>query len=567
MTIQVGNFANYIGSHFWNFQDELIGLAEDPHGDQIYRNSSLNMDILYRAGETDQGILTYNPRLMSVGLQGYLGCLNHGGSLYSGEETSDSSDVITWSGNITRYESKPVEKNLFLQSLCEEQDAGPARSNGSNFEGESNSREIHDTDRIGCLENGVQYWTDFSKVQYHHRSLYELHGSWTDPNNFDNYQIGKDVLAEGFQGDEFNERLRMFIEECDHIQGIQFIVDDSGGFSGVASEFLENIADEYSNTPVLLYAARDQCSYLQATSRKHLISRSLHDAVSFSKLSSYCKLMVPVGLPSLSESKLSSILNIEDQKLFHSSAVYAAALHSISLPFRMDLLSPSTNTSSTSGAVDINEMVQFLAGKGRQNMVAALDVSMPAPSLTGSFFRSMCSLTPDIEDSVDDSEAVESLIMHGMFHSAGRRASLSEVNESICKAYEHENLKPKFSHVALSLCPLPIPLPFPSIFKGHVGKQGEYLSSTQSDSNGRKGSLDIDSIPMAARLSSSTVVKPLIEKKLASLCKYGMERGAEGSRLLQNWGFGRDEVEEMGEVLSKMVMQLNLHPQYSSDSD
>lgn len=82
-------------------------------------------------------------------------------------------------------------------------------------------------------------------------------------------------------------------------QGIQFVVDDSGGFSSVAAEVLENIEDEYTNTPVLLYAVRDPGAYTYATNQKSSIGRSLHDAVSFSRLSSFCNLMIPVGLPSL----------------------------------------------------------------------------------------------------------------------------------------------------------------------------------------------------------------------------------------------------------------------------
>lgn len=86
-------------------------------------------------------------------------------------------------------------------------------------------------------------------------------------------------------------------------QGFQFIVDDSGGFSGVATEFLENIADEYPNTPVLLYAVRGTTSEINPRSRKQKIARNLHDSVSFSRLSSFCKLIVPLGLPFLSTSK------------------------------------------------------------------------------------------------------------------------------------------------------------------------------------------------------------------------------------------------------------------------
>lgn len=35
-------------------KDELLGLAEDGNGDPIYRSPSLDMDVLYRSGETQQ---------------------------------------------------------------------------------------------------------------------------------------------------------------------------------------------------------------------------------------------------------------------------------------------------------------------------------------------------------------------------------------------------------------------------------------------------------------------------------------------------------------------------------
>ena len=77
------------------------------------------------------------------------------------------------------------------------------------------------------------------------------------------------------------------------------------------------------------------------------------------------------------------MLCIEDQKPYHCSAVYAAALHSISLPFRMEPLGPSADSCYVSGAVDIHGVVEILAGQARQNRVTILDVAMPAPSLTG----------------------------------------------------------------------------------------------------------------------------------------------------------------------------------------
>jgi hypothetical protein len=35
-------------------QDELLGLADDPGADPVFRTAALDLDVLYRAGETQQ---------------------------------------------------------------------------------------------------------------------------------------------------------------------------------------------------------------------------------------------------------------------------------------------------------------------------------------------------------------------------------------------------------------------------------------------------------------------------------------------------------------------------------
>lgn len=78
--------------------------------------------------------------------------------------------------------------------------------------------QVQDGDLVDCLEKGVQYWTDFSKVHFHPRSHYELNCLWMDAQEFDNYGSGREILAGGLQLEEINERLRYFVEDCDHMQ-------------------------------------------------------------------------------------------------------------------------------------------------------------------------------------------------------------------------------------------------------------------------------------------------------------------------------------------------------------
>ncbi|XP_015576764.1 protein misato homolog 1 isoform X3 [Ricinus communis] len=501
-------------------------------------------------------------------IRGSLGSMSSHGTLYT-DGSSTSSEVITWTGNISTHASGPSKKNLFLQSLSEEEQE-ISKPTGTNKRDSSIQREIRDEDIVECLENDVNFWTDFSKVHYHPQSLYELCGLWMDSQEFDNYGAGRDIFSEGLRGEEVSERLRFFVEECDHIQGFQFIVDDSGAFSALAADFLENIADEYTNTPVLLYSVKGPGSHTNPRSQKQSISRKIHDAVSFSRLSSFCRMIVPAGLPFLSRSKASTHLCIEDEKPYHCSAVYAAALHSISLPFRMESLGPAADSCYYSGAMNIYELVQMLTGQDRQNTATILDVAMPAPPLSWkqdelSFLWNLHPLTPELAE-VEDLQAVESLTVHGALGSGGCQASVSEVTDTVNEAYEHSLVRPKFCHLSVDVCPLPIPLPFPSIFGNLVSQHGELLCSPIPGSSSR-GSLDVHSLPMAARLRSSSAILPFLENRLLNLRRYGIERGALGTELLRSWGFAKDELEDIEENLYKMVTTLDDRYKGSSDSD
>lgn len=81
--------------------------------------------------------------------------------------------------------------------------------------------------------------------------------------------------------------------------------------------------------------------------------------------------------------KASRRLCIKDEQPYYTSAVYASALHSLSLPFRMEQPGPTAESIYASGALNMYEVIHVLADQARQNIVSTLDVSMPAPSLTG----------------------------------------------------------------------------------------------------------------------------------------------------------------------------------------
>lgn len=121
-------------------------------------------------------------------------------------------------GRVITHESEPLRRNLFLQSLSEDGQESVGKANDLDNVNNNPPAEIQDKDIVECLESDVQYWTDFSKVHYHPQSLYELSGLWADIQEFDNYGLGKEAFCGHQHGEEIDDRLRFFVEDCDHIQ-------------------------------------------------------------------------------------------------------------------------------------------------------------------------------------------------------------------------------------------------------------------------------------------------------------------------------------------------------------
>lgn len=583
ITVQVGGFSNYVGSHFWNFQDELLGLAENGNEDPAFKNTGLDMDVLYRLGETSQGIPTYTPRLLSIDSRGSLGAVRASGSLYEETSLSNASSVLSWGGTVAKYISQPCEKNEFLQSLEEEEDRNQNISRSESSNNQNNiatqlngiqNRKQQDRAHIECLENGVQYWTDYSKVQFHPLSLYEIQGLWKDITPFDDYGSGRGIVTESSQAEELSNRLRFFAEECDHMQGFQFLVDDSCGFASIAGDFLEILVDEYVRTPVVMYTTRDPSSFMKFQDLRSSVTRRLHDAISFVKLSSFSGLTVPVGLSSLAKSETSRFLFLDDSKLFHSSAVYAATFHTATLPFRIGSSGPSATSEVAIGGLDIEMMIRTLSLQSRQQVVAILDAAIPAPAIAGvpsrGLLGSLHPLTPNVAENSPDTQGAENenLVIQGALHSGrGGQASISEVRESISGIQQSYRRGLSLSHLSVSQCPLPIPLPFPRIFGNFIGQHGEILRSPLAGTNGR-GSLDVFSIPIATRLRSSRAILPFLEKRLQDLQSLGIARGSPGGQLLEAWGLEKADVQDLGESLSEMVLSFDPTAlDGSSDSD
>ncbi|KAK8182847.1 tubulin domain-containing protein [Phyllosticta citribraziliensis] len=247
VTLQFGNQANYLGTHFWNTQESYFTYDDGEN------ESPVNHDVLFRPGVGVDGSDTFMPRAVIYDLKGAFGSLKKVNALYELEE-DDGSREILWNNGTTPIKSEPILPSAYTQAL----DAG--------------------TSPPPLTNDTVRYWSDYSRVYYHPRSLVQLHEfelqSQLQP--FESWGVGEEL----FRGldrehDLLDRDLRPFIEECDQLQGLQVLssVDDAWG--GFSARYVERLRDEFGKLSIWTWALEDDEKQQRDKQRAQLHNRAL----------------------------------------------------------------------------------------------------------------------------------------------------------------------------------------------------------------------------------------------------------------------------------------------------
>eukprot|EP00850_Spirogloea_muscicola_P018999 SM000180S03524 [mRNA] locus=s180:94646:97522:- [translate_table: standard] len=575
VTLQVGSYANYIGAHFWNFQDELSGREGSPDEGEVVND--IDSGVLYRVGETLRGEATYTPRLLLFDLRGSLGSVRAAGSLYGAAPAANLSSIRTWGGAKAVYKSEPVERSLYLQSLDIEEDNGSGQSSNmheerrglidrplSNEMSPTARSESEEHSSVKGLNDGVSYWTDYLKVHLHPRSVAELGGAWQgDPLS---YGAGRGLLDSGESMEEIRDRLRFFVEECDNLQGFQCILDCIGIFTAPAEKLLTVIEDEYPTVPRLSFAAKLPVAQLKNMRASRSPAEELTASITFCSLSHLSHLFVPMDLSCIGRGIRFPYLLVNDDKPYESTAVCASAIETMTTPYRLQASDRGNQGQVPLGADNMSSLVNKLATQPSANIGGAY-AALPAPPVStvagsGRLTTNLDQLVP-LSDGLCDwppsSSLAQSLVVRGARLAGTRRAALVPQAYGALQA----NLSGhSIRHVTVSRQPLPIPLPFPSIVAPTVSSRGDVVSQGGPIAGQAKGGLEVLSLPALSCLSSGLEVMPIIKRRLESLEKYVSSRAGPGMSVVRDWGLEGSDIEEMRERLKSM-----LHSYHHDSSD
>lgn len=216
----------------------------------------------------------------------------------------------------------------------------------------------------------MRYWSDFSRVFYHPRSLVQLYdfelNSTIMP--FERFSMGTELFHSLDKEHDIVDRdWRPFVEECDRMQGIQVFTTIDDAWGGFASSYLEALRDEYPKSTIWTWGL--QAPVLNAPRERRQL-RLTNIAHSLSQMYAQASMVVPLSLP---EGKLPAGVSLDATSPWHVAALFSTAAETASLPSR--LIAGRDRTRSS-----LDDMVQALNAGGNQTL-ANLQMSVgPRPA-------------------------------------------------------------------------------------------------------------------------------------------------------------------------------------------
>lgn len=107
----------------------------------------------------------------------------------------------------------------------------------------------------------VRYWSDYNRVLYHPKSSiqvndYELNSTLLP---FERWESGEELFA-GMdrEADLLDRDLRGWAEECDALQGVQFVAGGDDAWGGFAARYVERVRDEFGKLGLWVWGLEEE---------------------------------------------------------------------------------------------------------------------------------------------------------------------------------------------------------------------------------------------------------------------------------------------------------------------
>ncbi|KAK3295831.1 tubulin domain-containing protein [Chaetomium fimeti] len=347
ITLQFGQQANYLGTHFWNTQESYFTYSPDQP------ESPIDHDIHFRPGLAPDGTETYMPRTVIYDLKNAFGTLRKVNALYDITDDASASQAL-WQRPPTTLPATtttPLDPSPYLAAL--NANLPPPRPTPAT----------------------IRFFSDYARTFYHPRSVVPIHerdlGGGAGGAAFDRHAAGEELFADlDREHDLLDRDLRPFVEEADCMQGVQVFAGWDDAWGGFVGRYLERVRDEYGKVAVWVWGVEGGGGGGKGgVGREKKLLRLGNKAKAITEWYKQASIVVPLAVPE----RLTSRVKLDPTSQWHTSALLAAAVESVMLPSRMK--DPLKRES-------LGQMADVLNVMGKQS-VAGLQMSFARPGSEG----------------------------------------------------------------------------------------------------------------------------------------------------------------------------------------
>uniref|UniRef100_A0A8C5J2C8 Misato mitochondrial distribution and morphology regulator 1 n=1 Tax=Junco hyemalis TaxID=40217 RepID=A0A8C5J2C8_JUNHY len=366
-------------------------------------------------------------------------------------------------------------------------------------------------------------WSDYLSVNLHPKSLYVIRQYLHDGDCgcLEGFGQGESLLQDPACVEELEDRLHFFVEECDYLQGFQVLCDLHNGFSGVGARVTELLHDEYARKGILTWGLTPVLSAVGDPQKS--FCRLMNTALGIAHLSRHSSLFCPLSLNGSLGLKPEPPVTFPYIKYnaslsYHSSAILAAALDTLTAPYRL--------CSSQASMLHLADSLTF---SGRK--VVAAWAALPLPALAGSSLPDVLGAHQDVpwqllsscKEQKFGSCFAQSAVLRGVRQEEGSRER--ESPEQVLRQYLHTQFPGAFSTAHVLRQPCPTRAPFPQFFSPLLSPRG-FLGD-----RARGSSAAVGSVPVLAALQSCPALRALLSglgrelrpRRWGSSCTAGLE--------------------------------------------
>lgn len=264
-------------------------------------------------------------------LAGSLKHLPEDGALYTPTTSQSNGDVLSSIRNDILWEEDGIE--------VVHNDPEIERPE---FQTDLDDPDVDMTEKEYKLSENVNTWTDFLYSRYHPRSINVVkdYKHSDEKESLDTFSNGKMLWRTDLFQEEFSDRIRQYVEECDFLQGFQNVFDISNGFSGLSMSCMEHLNDEYSKSILAVPVFTPRTAMFEnADEAMSNAIRIVNIALTYNGLIEQSSMFLPLSLKEREwkipgESRKLPHITFKTENLYETSAILATYLDTVTLKYR-----------------------------------------------------------------------------------------------------------------------------------------------------------------------------------------------------------------------------------------